>query len=75
MEKNEQEKMSARLAIGEKIKARRNQLGIGQLKLAMLASVTPSNVVNIEKGRYSVGLDVLNRIAEALGAKIDIVEE
>jgi hypothetical protein len=32
-------------------------------------------VVNVEKGRYSVGLDVLNRIAEALGTKIDLVEK
>jgi transcriptional regulator with XRE-family HTH domain len=71
----DKEKMAARLAMGEKIKARRNQLGIGQLTLSRLAGVTPANVVNVEKGRYSVGLDVLNRIAEALGTKIDLVEK
>jgi len=33
-----------------------------------------ANLSRIEQGRYSVGLDILSKIAFALGAKIELVD-
>jgi transcriptional regulator with XRE-family HTH domain len=41
--------------------------------LAKASGVTLANVSRMERGMYSPGLDVLSKIADALGAKIDIV--
>ncbi|NDV14863.1 helix-turn-helix domain-containing protein [Muricauda sp. TY007] len=32
-----------------------------------------ANLSRIEQGRYSVGLDILSRISEVLGVKVDLV--
>lgn len=41
--------------------------------LALLAGIDAANLSRIEQGRYSVGLDILSRIAFVLGAYIDLV--
>lgn len=40
---------------------------------ALLAGIDAANLSRIEQGRYSVGLDILSRIAFVLGAYIDLV--
>jgi len=42
--------------------------------LSQLANIDAANLSRIEQGRYSVGLDVLSKIALALGAKIEMIE-
>jgi transcriptional regulator with XRE-family HTH domain len=42
-------------------------------QLAMLADIDAANLSRIEQGRYSVGLDILSKISQALGVKIDLV--
>ena len=41
---------------------------------ARLAGIDAANLSRIEKGKYSVGLDILSKIAAALGKKIDFVD-
>ena len=61
-----------RLRIGSRIRELRKEKGYSTRKLAELAEITGANVVNIENGKYSVGLDVLSRICKALEADIKI---
>ena len=42
--------------------------------LASRIGIDASNLSRIEQGHYSVGLDILSKIASALNAKVDIVE-
>ncbi len=59
-----------RVRIGARIRELRKEKNIEARKLAELASIDAANLSRIEQGRYSVGLDVLSKIALALGAKI-----
>lgn len=59
-----------RLSVGLRIKEIRTSQNLTQLQLAEMAGITKANVCNIEAGKYSVGLDVLHRITQALGVKI-----
>lgn len=43
-------------------------------ELAKLAGIDAANLSRIEKGKYSVGIDILSKIAAALGKKIDFVD-
>lgn len=62
-----------RKRIGQKIKSLRENKGIEAKKLARLIKIDAANLSRIEQGRYSVGLDVLSKIANSLEAKVDLV--
>ena len=62
-----------RAAIGRRIAELRRELGFSQRELARRAEISQPNLVNIEAGKYSAGLDVLWRIARALGRAVYIV--
>lgn len=59
--------------IGARIRQIREQKGIEAKHLAMLSNIDAANLSRIEQGRYSVGLDVISKIAQALGVKVDLV--
>jgi DNA-binding XRE family transcriptional regulator len=59
--------------IGSRIRQLREKKGMEAKALAKLAKIDAANLSRIERGRYSVGLDVLSRIANALGAKVDLI--
>ncbi len=63
-----------RARIGERIRQIRMDRGMEARDLARLASVDAANLCRIENGKYSVGLDILSKIAAALGKKIDFVD-
>lgn len=63
-----------RKRIGQKIASLRKKKGMSQRDLAAATGFNPSNIARIELGRYSVGLDVLQKIAEALDAYVEINE-
>ena len=65
---------NVRVVIGQRITALRKQRGMTQAELSEKSGVNVSNLCRIETGRYSAGLDVLARIAAALGARLDLVE-
>lgn len=62
-----------RAAIGRRIAELRRELGYSQRELARMAGISQPNLVNIEAGKYSAGLDILWRIARALGRSVYIV--
>jgi len=67
------DRQGERTRIGNKIREIREIKGIEAKDLAKLANVDAANLSRIEKGKYSVGLDILSRIAFVLGHQIDIV--
>lgn len=66
--------ISHRIRIGARLREMREEAGMTVREVAERAEVTSANVINIENGRYSVGLDVLERISNALGASVEIVK-
>ena len=63
-----------RIRIGARIRELRKEKNIEAKILAQLANIDAANLSRIEQGRYSVGLDVLSKIAIALSARIELVE-
>ena len=59
--------------IGQRIAEIRREQGITQLELAERTGIRREHVCRIEQGRYSVGFDALQSIAEVLGKRIDLV--
>jgi len=60
--------------IGVKIRKLREGKGIEAKNLAVMANIDAANLSRIENGKYSVGFDILSKIASALGVKVDLVE-
>ena len=61
-----------RFELGQKLAAIRCSKGITVRGLAQQAGITPSNLSNIEQGNYCAGVDIIQRICKALGAKLTI---
>ena len=64
-----------RTAMGESTRAVRTAQGWEQEQLAQIAGITAANVRSIEAGKYAVNIDVLNKIAMALGAELRMIEK
>lgn len=64
-----------RKAIGENIRKLRTAQGWEQEQLAQIAGITTANVRSVEAGKYAVNIDVLNKIAGALGAELKMIEK
>ena len=63
-----------RARIGSRIRELRESKGIEARDLARLAGIDAANLSRIENGKYSVGLDILSKIAAAMGKKVDFVD-
>lgn len=63
-----------RQRIGQRIKEIREKNQIEAKVLAKLSGVDAANICRIEQGKHSVGLDVLSKIANALGYRVDLVK-
>ena len=64
-----------RKAMGESIRAMRTAQGWTREQLAQIAGITTANVRSVEAGKYAVNIDVLTKIAEALGAELRMIEK
>lgn len=60
--------------IGRQIAAIRKKKGLSLRKLAELTGLNHSNIGKIELGKYSVGVDILGKICDALDCDIEIKE-
>jgi len=60
--------------IGRKIAAIRKKKGLSMRQLAELTGLNYSNIGKIELGKYSVGIDILGKICDALDCDIEIKE-
>lgn len=67
--------MNNRETIGKQIAELRQKKGLTLRELADMCDVTFQNINKIENGKYNVGIDILGRIADALGAEIDLKEK
>lgn len=74
MIQEEEHKNAERLRIGRRIAEIRAERGLSIRDLEALTGVQNSHISRIEAGRYSVGFDILQLIAEALGYNIDFVK-
>ena len=63
-----------RLYIGKRIAMLRSERGMTQTELAERAGIGRGHIVRIEQGRYSVGIDILSAIGNALGQRVDFIE-
>lgn len=66
-------KEEERLRIGRRIAEIRKERGLTQTQLAQQCGQQQAHIARIEAGRYSVGLDTLAQIADAMGMKIDFI--
>ena len=66
-------KEQQRQRIGTDLAELRKQRGMTQQQVAGIAQMQRNHISRIEAGRYSVGFDTLQTIAEALDADIRIV--
>ena len=65
--------MNERKRIGERIREERKKKGITQEMLAQKVGMQRTHISRIEQGKCSTGFDLLQRIAEVLDMRIDIV--
>lgn len=56
--------------VGAGIRVLRDARGLTQAQLAELVGVERTSITNIEKGRQRLGLDLLDKIATALGMRL-----
>ena len=61
-----------RLQVAQTFRERREQLKISQVQLAELAHTNRKAISRIENGITSVGVDLLHKVATALGTKVNI---
>ena len=70
-----EEKNLNRLRIGQAIATIRKENGLSVRQLAELSGVTFQNINKIVLGNYSVGIDVLTKIADALDCEVTITNK
>lgn len=64
--------MNHRERIGQQIAKLRKDRGLTQEQLSQIAGLDRANIAKIENGKYNTGIDILGRIADALGVEIKI---
>ena len=65
------DKYKARFYIGSLLAGYRQEAGLTLREAAEKAGVTFANLSNIERGRYSAGVDILTKIAAVYNKKLD----
>ena len=68
------DRQGERTRIGNRISQIREERGIEARDLAKLAGIDAANLSRFENGKYSVGIDILSKIATSLGKKLDLVD-
>lgn len=68
------QKDEERIRIGKRIKDIRKEKGLDAKTLATVAGIDAANLCRIEAGKYSVGFDILSKIANVCGKKIEFVD-
>lgn len=68
------ETMQPRQVIGRRVAQLRVEAGMTQERLAELTGMRQAHIARIEAGRYSVGIDILAKIANALGCTVDLIK-
>lgn len=61
--------------IGNRIKELRKEQDLDAKTLAQRVGIDAGNLSRIEQGKFSVGIDILNKIASALKMRVDFVPQ
>jgi transcriptional regulator with XRE-family HTH domain len=64
-----------RVALIKRIKQVRIQKGISTYRMADMIGMREPNYVRAESGRQSIGIDLVLKIANALGLEIEIIDK
>lgn len=67
--------MNDRKKIGLKIALLRKNAGLTQRELAEKSGLTQNTIYKVETGKFSVGIDTLCKITDALGYTVDIIKK
>jgi len=67
------ELMNDRLRIGSRLREIREAQGLTTTQLGEKCGLTPSTISKVENGRWSASIDILSKICDALGARVEIV--
>lgn len=67
--------MNYREEIGKKIAQLRKEKGLTQEQMSQMTGLDRANIAKIENGRYNTGIDIIGRICDALGCRIELKEE
>ena len=62
--------LSENEALGEQIRARRTELGLGLRELARATGLSATFIGNLERGRANPTLETLRKVADALGTPL-----
>lgn len=62
--------MSYREEIGSELQTLRVQKGLTVRELGEMCGMQHSSIVKIENGKYNVSVDILGKVADALGYKL-----
>ena len=62
-----------RIRIGNRIKELRKEQGLDAKELAQKIGIDAGNLSRIEQGRFSVGFDILNKIASIFNMRVDFI--
>ena len=69
----DEKRQQYRTYIGKRIAEERSKLGLSQRDLASMAGYDPATIAKIELGRWSAGIDVIGRIADSMGLRVDLI--
>ena len=64
-----------RYIIGRRIAEIRKSKGMTAFRLSEKTGMNRQNITRIELGKYSTGIDILGKIADALNCDIDFIEK
>lgn len=70
---DEEKRHQYRMYIGKRIAEERAKLGISQTDLANLSGINRATIAKVELGKWSAGIDLISRIADAMGLRVDLV--
>lgn len=62
-----------RKRIGNRLRELREAHGLTATQLGEMCGLTQSTISKVENGKWSVSLDILSKICEALGARVEII--
>jgi transcriptional regulator with XRE-family HTH domain len=62
-----------KIELGEKLRRRREVLGLVQSQLSALSGVSARTIQLVERGKANPSLDILLQIADPLGLNLDLV--
>lgn len=74
-QRSEYSNQATRIRIGQRIAELRKEVGMTQDQLAEKTGIQRAHITRIEAGKYSVGIDLLQKIADVFGKNVDFVEQ